>query len=92
MKEAGCYSLSFGVESGNQETLNYIKKNQNLGRVKEAFDICHKIGIETVAFVIIGFPNEGRREIDKTLNFFKRNQSRCCRYPYINPFAWYRVV
>jgi len=71
MKRAGCYSLSFGVESGNQETLDYIKKGQNLEKVKQVFDICHKIGIETVAFIIIGFPNESHRHIDKTLNFLK---------------------
>lgn len=71
MKRAGCYSLSFGVESGNQETFDYIKKGQTLGKVKKVFDICHKIGIETVAFIIIGFPNESRREIDKTLSFLK---------------------
>ncbi|MFC1804801.1 B12-binding domain-containing radical SAM protein [Candidatus Omnitrophota bacterium] len=71
MKRAGCYSLSFGVESGNQETLDSVKKGQKLEKIKQVFDICHRIGIETVAFIIIGFPNEGRKEIDQTLRFLK---------------------
>jgi len=71
MKEAGCYSLSFGVESGNQETLDRIKKNQSLEEIKEIFNICHKIGLETIAFIIIGFPNEDRIKIRQTLKFLE---------------------
>lgn len=69
MKRSGCYSLSFGIETGNQKTLDYIKKNVNLNSIKKAFEVCHKLSIETVAFIIIGFPNEDRRDIDNTLRF-----------------------
>lgn len=71
IKRSGCYSLSFGIESGNQKTLDYVKKNINLNTIKRAFEVCHKLCIETVAFIIIGFPNEDRRDIDNTLHFLK---------------------
>ena len=71
MKKSGCYSLSFGVESGNQHTLKYINKNQSLEKIKQGFRICHKLGIETVALIIIGLPNETRADIDNTLRFLK---------------------
>ncbi|MEW6169991.1 MAG: radical SAM protein [Candidatus Omnitrophota bacterium] len=71
MKKSGCYSLSFGIESGNQKTLDYIKKNIDLATIRGAFEVCRKVGIETVAFIIIGFPNENRNDIDNTLHFLK---------------------
>jgi len=71
MKKSGCYSLSFGVESGNQKTLDYIKKGIILNDIKEAFRLCHKYGIETVAFIIVGFPNEDIDDINQTLKFLK---------------------
>ncbi|MEI8191228.1 MAG: radical SAM protein, partial [candidate division NC10 bacterium] len=69
MKESGCYSLSFGVESGNPETLARIHKGQTLAKVREVFRQCRELDIETVAFIIIGFPNEDRAMIDNTLRF-----------------------
>ncbi|MCX5796756.1 MAG: radical SAM protein [Elusimicrobia bacterium] len=69
MKKSGCYSLSFGVESGNPETLERIHKRQDLEKVREVFRQCRELDIETVAFIIIGFPNEDRSMIDNTLRF-----------------------
>ena len=71
MKQSGCYSLSFGVESGNQKTLDYIKKGITVNNIREAFRLCHKYGIETVAFIIIGLPNEDKKDINQTLRFLK---------------------
>ena len=36
MAEAGCQAICFGVESGNQEVLDLVKKKSNLDKVKEA--------------------------------------------------------
>ncbi|HBL16974.1 MAG TPA: B12-binding domain-containing radical SAM protein [Elusimicrobia bacterium] len=71
MKESGCYSLSFGIESGNPETLDRIHKGQTLDRVRAVFRDCRELDIETVAFIIIGFPNEDRAMNDNTLRFLK---------------------
>jgi radical SAM superfamily enzyme YgiQ (UPF0313 family) len=72
MKKSGCYSVSFGVESGNQKTLDYIKKNLDIPVIKQAFKTAHKAGLETVAFMIVGFPNETKEDIKKSCNFIKK--------------------
>jgi radical SAM superfamily enzyme YgiQ (UPF0313 family) len=71
MKRSGCYSVAFGLESGNQETLDRIHKRQTLAKVRETFALCRELGIETTAFIIIGFPDEDAAMIDNTLRFLK---------------------
>ena len=72
MKKAGCYSLSFGMESGNQKTLDWIGKNLDFATLEKAFSACRYAGLESVAFIIIGFPNETREDTDNTINVLKK--------------------
>lgn len=59
MKKAGCYQLTFPVESSNNETLHHvIGKPLNLDIVKPLVTHCKKIGIDTHAFFVCGFPHE----------------------------------
>jgi len=69
MKRSGCYSLTFGIESGNQEILNNVNKRLNLKVVKRVVDMTKKLGIETRAFFIIGLPGETRRTVEETIDF-----------------------
>lgn len=71
MKEAGCHSMGYGIESGSQETLNYIKKGITLEQAKRAIEITKKVGLETNAFWMIGFPNEKEEDIRKTIELNK---------------------
>ena len=59
----GTYSIAFGVESGNQETLDKVKKGIKLKRIEEVFKLTQKFGIETWAFFIIGLPGENEKKI-----------------------------
>ena len=71
MKEAGCYVLSFGIESGSEEILRRIKKGITLEKVKEVVRWCKKLDIRTRGYFIIGFPGETAETINKTLKFAK---------------------
>ena len=72
MKKSGCYSVSFGIESGNQKTLDYIKKHLDISTIKKAFKTAHDAGLETVAFMIVGFPNETKEDIKRSCDFIKK--------------------
>ena len=72
LKEAGCESLSFGIESGNPETLERIKKRITTEESKNAIRICKEYGIVSNAFVIVGFPWENKEMIMNTINFVKK--------------------
>lgn len=72
LKESGCVELTFGVESGSKRIRNeVIKKNLSDRDIKEAFKLCDKHGIRINVFLMIGFPTEKRRDIKKTINFYK---------------------
>lgn len=69
-KKTGCVYLIFGVESGSQKMLdNVIRKNLELSVVVEASRLCYEYEIDTLAFYILGFPDETKEETMKTYNF-----------------------
>lgn len=70
MAQAGCYQLTFAIESANQEfLLKRIKKPLNLSKVKPLLLKAHECGISVHAFFIIGFPGETKEMIMNTLKF-----------------------
>lgn len=71
MYMAGCYSVSFGVESGDQEVINKINKGIKLEDVKKSVSIAKKAGLETIAFFMLGLPGETEESMRKTIEFAK---------------------
>jgi radical SAM superfamily enzyme YgiQ (UPF0313 family) len=69
MAEAGCQAICFGVESGNQEVLDLVKKRSNLDKVKEAMRMTQDVGISALASFIIGLPGETVETLQKTVDF-----------------------
>jgi radical SAM superfamily enzyme YgiQ (UPF0313 family) len=69
MKQAGCVGLLYGVESGNQEILDRIKKKITLDKVKEAAKMANAVGIDVQATFILGLPGETRETLAQTLDF-----------------------
>lgn len=54
LKRAGCERIQFGIESGNQEVLNNIKKEMELSQAYEIIDKTIKSGIPVVTSFIFG--------------------------------------
>lgn len=67
MREAGAAKLAFGMESGSQRLLRYVKKGLNLDRAHKYLKYSHKIGIWNHIDVIAGLPTETKADIDATL-------------------------
>lgn len=69
LKDAGCYFLSFGIESGNEDLRNMLLKKQ---LKDESIELCaellHKYRIPFATFNIVGFPGETIREVWDTVN------------------------
>jgi len=70
MKKAGCYKLTFGIETASFSTQQFIRKTHlDLERAKEIIAYCNKIGLWTHASFIIGFPHETQEEINETIKY-----------------------
>ena len=66
---AGCRRVHFGIESGNEKVLRVMRKGLDLNRARDVFKWCRAIGIETLAYFMIGFPEEGAAEIQDTIDY-----------------------
>ena len=69
MARVGCQAICFGVESGNQEVLDLIKKNSNLAKVKHAMRMAQDAGSCALASFIVGLPGETEETLRKTVEF-----------------------
>jgi len=73
MKKAGCYKLFLGIESGNQQILNNIRKGITLKHVVQAVNWLKEAGIDEVwGSFMIGLPGETEETIQDTIEFAKR--------------------
>lgn len=71
MRQAGCYMLSIGGESGNSEILRSIRKGTKLENIKETVKLLRNVGIASLVYFLIGLPGETRETINETIRFAK---------------------
>ena len=69
MKRAGFRLLLFGLESGNQETLDRINKGLTLEEIEESCRLASKAGFDPHITVMFGYPWETEQEVKKTAQF-----------------------
>ena len=69
MRRAGCWQISFGIESGCQEILATLHKNVTLEQIQSAVALCRDAGILSKGFFIVGHPGETRETLSRTLSF-----------------------
>jgi anaerobic magnesium-protoporphyrin IX monomethyl ester cyclase len=69
MKKAGCYRITFGIESGNNSVRRWIGKPYSLSQAEELIKHANKIGMWTLITNIIGLPFETKAAINDTINF-----------------------
>jgi anaerobic magnesium-protoporphyrin IX monomethyl ester cyclase len=72
MKKAGCWIIGFGIESGNQDMLNKMKKRATLEQAENSIKLCKKYGIKTYGLFLIGLPWETRETVMQTIAFAKK--------------------
>jgi radical SAM superfamily enzyme YgiQ (UPF0313 family) len=71
MKEVGLYAFTVGIESGSQRILDHMKKRLTLEKISQAVNLINDVGLEPNGFFIIGYPEETREDIEKTIQFAK---------------------
>ena len=69
LKAANCERIHYGVEAGTEKILKVLNKGITLDQVKETVSLTKKLGIETLAYFMIGSPTETRDDIILTMDF-----------------------
>jgi radical SAM superfamily enzyme YgiQ (UPF0313 family) len=67
--DAGCRRIHFGIESGNEKVLRVMRKGVDLEQARRVFTWCRELGIESLAYFMIGNPEEGEEEIQDTARY-----------------------
>ena len=72
MKKAGCWEISFGLESGSNEQLKRMDKHADIEKSERAINWCAEAGIRTKGLFMLGYPGETEETIQITKDFIRR--------------------
>lgn len=86
MRKAGCWQISYGVESGSWEILKRIKKAATPNMQARALQLTHEAGIKSNAYIIIGFPGETHETLKETERFLRKVPIDTLRLTFFTPF------
>ncbi|MBI2850386.1 MAG: cobalamin B12-binding domain-containing protein [Chloroflexi bacterium] len=86
MKEAGCYAISYGLESGSPEILKAIDKGITLQQATEAVRWSREVGLQTIGYFMIGSPGESPETIRQTIRFAKELKLDFAQFAVTTPF------
>lgn len=95
MKQAGCYRIHFGVESGSEEILRKIGKRINLQQVRDAVAMARENGIITVALFMLGNYGENEQTMEETIRFAKSLKADYSQFTMATPFPgspFYKII
>ena len=88
MKDAGCKTIWFGVQSGSPRILRKINNDITLQQVVHAFKLCREKGIQIACSFMLGIPGETANDMKATLKFAKKLDPDWCQF---NIFIGYPV-
>lgn len=68
LKEAGCYRVWIGAESGSQAVIDRMDRRVKVSQVREMLLAAKAEGIETGTFIMLGYPGETEEDILETIH------------------------
>ena len=80
MREAGCKTIWFGIESGSPRILERINKNVTMDATEKAVKLCKQEKIKVAASFMLGVPGETIADMELTLSFAKKLNPDLCQF------------
>jgi radical SAM superfamily enzyme YgiQ (UPF0313 family) len=72
MAKAGCFFITWGIESGSEQVLRHARKGAYPEKAARALNWARQAGIKTWGYFIIGLPTETEESIQQTIAFAKK--------------------
>jgi radical SAM superfamily enzyme YgiQ (UPF0313 family) len=72
MRNAGCRLIQFGIESGTEEIVRKTNKYIPPKTISKGLRLAHKLGMESVAYIMFGLPNETPEDMVRSLKYIKK--------------------
>ncbi len=86
MRKAGCWSVSYGIESGEQALLDTLDKGITLDQIEKAVTWSRAAGLNVKGYYMIGLPGETRDTLKKTEDHLLRLPLNDILLEYFTPF------
>jgi radical SAM superfamily enzyme YgiQ (UPF0313 family) len=91
MRRAGCWMVSFGVESGSQDILDRCDKKITLEQSRAAVSAAREAGLITIGHFVLGFPGETRDTLRRTVRFSRSLDPDFAEFYIATPFPGSRL-
>lgn len=85
-KKTGCECLNIGVESGSQKILDILNKQTTVSDIEQCFSLCREHDILTVAYIILGSPQETLSDVKQTIKLIKKIKPTMLQTAYFTPY------
>ncbi len=85
MRRAGCWQISYGIESGSQMILDFMRKGVTLEQIRKTVVATKKAGIRPRGFFMIGNIKETRETIRETIRFMNSIPLDDFHFTYFTP-------
>lgn len=69
LRDAGCHTVMYGIESANEDILKQYKKNTKREQMERALALTRRLGMRTVGTFVIGLPGESEQSILETIEY-----------------------
>ena len=84
-KDAGCETIIFGLETGDQDELKFIRKKSTLEQARNSVVLAKEAGIYVRANFMLGFPISTKKTITNTVRFARSLPIDNCRFFIVTP-------
>ena len=85
MKEAGCWMIEYGIESGCQRIIDSMRKNITKEKIRDTINATHEAGIVTKGNFIFGNPGEDHWSIIESINFACSIKLNYAQHTFLQP-------
>ena len=86
MADAGLCAIKYGVESADQDILNFCKKNMDLDTAGQMIKFSKELGVKVHLTFCLGLPGETRQTIQKTIEFINYIKPDSLQFSFATPF------
>jgi len=92
MKQSGCYNVSIGIESANNEVLKKMNKKTTIEKIYDGIIILRNAGIDVMGQFMIGNPGDNLDTVKESIEFAKMSNLTGVEFytalPYKDTLLW----
>lgn len=95
MKEAGCWMIMYGIESGDDEVLKLNKKGATVAQAIQAVKWTKEAGIKVWGYFMLGLYGDTKESMEKTIKLSLSEQFDIVNFAISAPYPgteWYELA